>query len=154
VKIYNLKRKQLIPISRQEAWKFFSSPENLNKITPPEMGFSIQYISGENKTYAGQIIAYRIKILPGLSVNWVTEISHVIDQHYFVDEQRMGPYAFWHHQHHFNEIDGGTEITDEVNYAIPLGMLGRLAHWLFVGRKVNAIFDYRSAALTNFFNKN
>jgi ligand-binding SRPBCC domain-containing protein len=118
------------------------------------MGFSIRYISGENKTYAGQIIAYQIKILPGLFVNWVTEISHVIDQHYFVDEQRMGPYAFWHHQHHFNEIEGGTEITDEVNYAIPLGVLGRLAHWLFVGRKVNAIFDYRYAALTNFFSKN
>ncbi|MBK7649773.1 MAG: SRPBCC family protein [Flammeovirgaceae bacterium] len=154
MKIYNLRRKQVIPISRQEAWKFFSSPENLNKITPPEMGFSIRYISGENKTYAGQIIAYQIKILPGLFVNWVTEISHVIDQHYFVDEQRMGPYAFWHHQHHFNEIEGGTEITDEVNYAIPLGVLGRLAHWLFVGRKVNAIFDYRYAALTNFFSKN
>lgn len=154
MKIYNLKRKQLIPVSRQEAWKFFSAPENLSKITPSEMGFCIQYISGGNKTYAGQIIAYRIKILPGLSVNWVTEISHVIDQHYFVDEQRMGPYAFWHHQHHFNEIEGGTEITDEVNYAIPLGVLGRLVHWLFVGRKVKAIFNYRFAAVESYFGKN
>lgn len=151
--LYNLKSKQVLPISLKEAWEFFSTPSNLSKITPGDMGFDIQYISGGHKTYAGQIISYKIKILGGLRVNWVTEITHVDAPHYFVDEQRFGPYAMWHHQHSFTEIDGGVEMTDEVNYAIPLGLLGRLAHWLFVERQVNAIFDHRRSVLKAYFEK-
>jgi ligand-binding SRPBCC domain-containing protein len=101
--------------------------------------------------YPGQIIRYKIYILPGVPVEWVTEITHVKQPHYFVDEQRSGPYAMWHHQHHFREIDGGVEMTDEVNYAIPFGWLGRLANTLFVERQVNAIFGHRYDVLSTYF---
>ncbi len=103
--------------------------------------------------YPGQIIKYVIQVLPGIPMNWITEITHVQEPYYFVDEQRFGPYALWHHQHHFKAVDGGVETTDEVNYAIPLGIMGRLANWLFVEREVNRIFDHRSQVLESFFNK-
>lgn len=153
MKIYNLQRKQVLPISLEDAWDFFSSPKNLRKITPGEMGFDIQYISGGNQTYPGQIITYKMKILGGLRVTWVTEITHVQDKNYFVDEQRFGPYKLWHHQHHFKMTDEGLEMTDEVNYAIPFGLVGQLAHWLFVERQVNAIFDHRYKVLETYFAK-
>jgi ligand-binding SRPBCC domain-containing protein len=153
VKIYNLQRKQILPISLEEAWSFFSSPKNLHKITPDNMGFDIRYMSGGHNAYPGQIIIYKIKILGGLLVSWVTEITHVQDKSYFVDEQRFGPYALWHHQHHFKTTDEGLEMTDEVNYAIPFGFVGRLAHWLFVERQVNAIFDHRYKVLETYFAK-
>lgn len=115
------------------------------------MGFHILYVSGGEKTYAGQIIRYKVQILPGIKMHWVTEITHVNEPFYFVDEQRFGPYALWHHQHHFKEVPGGVEMTDEVNYAIPLGLLGRIANALFVGREVNRIFDYRFKVLEEYF---
>jgi len=151
MKVYNLKRTQFLPISLSEAWHFFSTPRNLSKITPGHMGFKILYVSGGEKAYAGQIIRYQISILPGIKVHWVTEITQVQESHYFIDEQRFGPYALWHHQHHFIEVPGGVKMTDEVNYAIPLGILGRLAHFIFVGREVNRIFDHRFTALEEFF---
>jgi ligand-binding SRPBCC domain-containing protein len=151
MKIYHLKRTQFLPIGLSEAWDFFSTPRNLSKITPEHMGFKIIYISGGDKTYAGQIIRYKVSILPMITVHWVTEITHVQKPLYFVDEQRFGPYALWHHQHSFKEVDNGVEMTDEVNYAIPLGMLGRLAHWIFVGGEVNRIFDHRYAVLEKYF---
>lgn len=151
MKIYNLKRVQVLPISLAEAWAFFSTPRNLSKITPEHMGFKIVYISGGDKTYSGQIIRYKVSILPGITVNWTTEITHVQEPVYFVDEQRFGPYALWHHQHHFREVPGGVEMTDEVNYAVPLGLLGRLANWLFVEREVNRIFDHRFRVLADYF---
>ena len=151
MKIYNLTRKQILPIGIQEAWEFFSSPHNLSRITPAHMGFRIVYMSGGPEMYPGQIIRYVVQGLPGIAMNWTTEITHVHRPHYFVDEQRFGPYALWHHQHHFKAVDGGTEMTDEVNYAIPLGILGRLANRLFVEREVNRIFDHRHTVLESFF---
>lgn len=153
MKIYTLQRTQFLPISMAEAWDFFSTPRNLSKITPEHMGFKILYVSGGEKTYAGQIIRYHVQILPGINVHWVTEITHVQEPEYFVDEQRFGPYALWHHQHRFRVVAGGVEMTDEVNYAIPLGFLGRLAHWLFVGREVNRIFEHRFTVLDRYFKK-
>jgi len=153
MKVYTISRKQFLPITLSEAWAFFSTPNNLAKITPAEMGFDIQYISGGDKTYPGQIILYKIQVIPGLKMNWVTEITHVKEPEYFVDEQRFGPYALWHHQHHFKEVPGGVEMMDEVNYAIPLGIIGRLANLIFVGRKVNRIFDYRFKILEEYFKK-
>lgn len=153
MKLYHLKRRQILPVSLEEAWEFFTSPKNLNKITPPEMGFDIRYISGGEGTYAGQIIVYRVKILPGIYTSWVTEITQVKDLQYFIDEQRFGPYRLWHHQHHFRGTKEGVEMIDEVNYVVPLGVLGRLAHWFFVGRKVNAIFDYRYKVLESLFKR-
>lgn len=153
MKIYTLKRTQFLPIELDEAWNFFSSPANLSKITPEHMGFKILYMSGGPNMYAGQIIRYMVSGLPGIPMNWTTEITHVEEPHYFVDEQRFGPYALWHHQHHFKEVTGGVEMTDEVNYALPFGMLGRFVHWLFVGRAVNRIFDYRYKVLEQYFSK-
>ena len=153
MKVYHLQRTQVLPISLQEAWAFFSTPTNLAKITPSHMGFEILYQSGGSKTYAGQIIRYRVNVLPGISVHWVTEITHVSEPNYFVDEQRFGPYALWHHQHRFREVANGVEMTDEVNYAIPLGWLGQLAGALFVHRQVNAIFDHRYQVLNAYFSK-
>ncbi|MBX2911776.1 MAG: SRPBCC family protein [Cyclobacteriaceae bacterium] len=151
MKVYNLKRSQVFPISMEEAWGFFTNPLNLGKITPPDMGFAIQYISGKKATYAGQIVTYKIKLWPGICVVWVTEITQVKGLQYFIDEQRSGPYKLWHHQHHFVPTKDGVEMVDEVNYIMPLGLLGRLAHWLFVGRQVNAIFDYRHKVLATLF---
>jgi ligand-binding SRPBCC domain-containing protein len=101
--------------------------------------------------YAGQIINYKIKILPFYRARWTTEITHVQEPFYFVDEQRFGPYALWHHQHHFKEVPGGVEVTDDVHYAIPFGFLGRLANAVFVQRELNTIFEYRNAILQKYF---
>lgn len=153
MKVYNLIRKQILPISVEEAWQFFSSPKNLGRITPEYMKFQILHLSGGEKMYPGQIIRYKLFVVPFLPVYWTTEITHVSEPAFFVDEQRFGPYAMWHHQHHFRAVPGGVEMTDEVNYAIPLGFLGRIAHALFVGRQVNAIFDHRFKVLEIFFNE-
>jgi ligand-binding SRPBCC domain-containing protein len=153
MKIYTLTRTQTLPLSLAEAWDFFSSPANLEKITPEHMGFKILYKSGGNKMYAGQLIRYIVNVLPFIPMHWVTEITHVSEPTYFVDEQRFGPYALWHHQHRFKETEDGVEMTDEVNYAIPLGVLGRVAHALFVKREVNRIFNHRYATLEAYFSK-
>lgn len=154
MKIYRLETEQVLSLSLEEAWDFFSSPKNLASITPPHMGFKIDYISGiDDKMYAGQIIQYKVQVVPGIPVQWVTEITHVNAPHYFVDEQRYGPYAMWHHQHHFEEVKGGVKMKDIVNYALPLSALGRLANGIFVERQVKSIFDYRSKTLEKRFNK-
>ena len=101
--------------------------------------------------YPGQIISYKVNILPLVRVRWVTEITHVQEPDYFTDEQRFGPYALWHHKHYFKPVAGGVEMIDEVDYAIPLGFIGRLAHWLFVGKEVSTIFGYRNKVLKNSF---
>ncbi len=103
--------------------------------------------------YPGQLIRYRVNGIPFVPMHWVTEITHVQEPLYFVDEQRFGPYALWHHQHHFKEVNGGVEMVDEVNYAVPLGILGRFANLVFVEREVNAIFDHRYKILEQYFSE-
>lgn len=152
MKLYQLKTKQNIPISIDKAWSFFSNPENLKKITPKEMNFTI--ISGANRSiYSGQIIQYKVTPMLGISTKWVTEITHVKEKEYFVDEQRFGPYALWHHKHFIKEIEGGIEMEDIVDYKIPFGLLGQFAHWLFVKNKLNQIFKYREQILIKLFGK-
>lgn len=151
MKIYNLTKKQFLPISLDQAWDFFSSPVNLKKITPPYMGFQITSDLGDGKMYPGQIITYVVTPLLGIPMSWATEITHVDDKKYFVDEQRFGPYAFWHHQHWFKEVDGGVEMTDIVHYAIPLGILGRVANSILVKSKLQEIFDYRESVVDKIF---
>ena len=154
MKIYRLETEQVLPISIDEAWDFFSSPKNLARITPPHMGFNISYTSGKgNKMYPGQIIQYKIQVIPKFPVDWVTEITHMKAPYYFVDEQRFGPYAMWHHQHHFDEVQVGVKMTDIVNYALPLRALGRLANGIFVEKEVKNIFNYRKKALERIFKK-
>jgi ligand-binding SRPBCC domain-containing protein len=153
MKVYHFKRTQQLPITIDEAWNFFSSPLNLSKITPTSMAFNILHNSGKDKMNAGQIIHYTVQLFPGIKTRWTTEITHVSEGEYFIDEQRFGPYAFWHHQHRFKVIPMSVEMTDEVNYAIPFGLFGRLANWLFVERMLNRIFDYRFSVLSNYFSK-
>jgi ligand-binding SRPBCC domain-containing protein len=151
MKIYTIKRTVTIPTTLEKAWDFFSSPKNLQVITPAKMNFRIQYDSGTDKMYPGQIIRYKVKVLPLIDTTWVTEITHVVEHSYFIDEQRFGPYALWHHQHHFKSVPGGVEMKDEVNYAIPYGIIGRMANAMFVEREVNGIFDYRTEVISKHF---
>ncbi|MBB5396569.1 SRPBCC family protein [Mucilaginibacter sp. AK015] len=154
MKTYALKLKQQIPISLDEAWDFFSSPLNLAKITPPDMRFVVTSdYTADTKMYPGMIITYKISPMLGIKLNWMTEITHVQEGKYFVDEQRFGPYALWHHQHHFKEIPGGVEMTDILNYAIPYGAIGRLTNKLLVAGKIRKIFEYRVKAIEDLFGK-
>lgn len=150
-KIYTIRSEQKLPVSIHEAWEFFSSPENLSRITPPYMGFRITNDRKPGKMYAGQIISYIVRPLAGIPMTWVTEITHVNKPHFFVDEQRFGPYAFWHHQHHFEEIEGGVLMTDIVHYRLPLGPLGMLANAILVKGQLRKIFSYRTRVLTEMF---
>jgi ligand-binding SRPBCC domain-containing protein len=143
--------KQWMPISLDEAWAFFSNPANLKEITPSQMGFVVTSSHQGEKMYAGQIIRYIIRPLFGIPLKWCTEITHVVDKQYFVDEQRFGPYAFWHHQHRFTEQNGGVLMEDILHYKVPFGILGRLVDRIIVNREVNAIFAYRRKILSERF---
>lgn len=149
---YSLKTELNLPISLDEAWDFFSSPLNLSKITPEEMGFKITNQPAKTM-FEGQIITYKVSPMFGIKINWMTEITTVFEGKYFIDEQRFGPYALWHHRHEFEEIKGGVKMIDEVNYKLPLGILGRLAHTLFVRKKLAHIFEYRERILVKTFGK-
>lgn len=141
---------QKLPIGIDEAWKFFSNPKNLNAITPDTMKF--RTLSGDDRDmFAGQIIHYKISPYRGITIEWVTEITHIKDKTFFVDEQRFGPYKFWHHKHLFREIDGGMEMEDIVHYKLPFGFLGKLFHPLMVKPKLNEIFNFRRQKLTSLF---
>ena len=151
--VHTFRAQQFLPISLEKAWDFFSSPKNLSVITPPEMNFVITSEALAEKTYAGQIISYRVSPLPGFRTSWVTEITHVNAPHFFVDEQRKGPYVMWHHQHHFEAVEGGVMMTDIVNYEAPLGVLGDMMNKLVIQKKIKSIFDYRTKKLESLFGK-
>ena len=151
--VHTYRTQQFLPISLEKAWDFFSSPKNLSVITPPEMNFVITSEALAEKTYAGQIISYRVSPLPGFRTSWVTEITHVNAPHFFVDEQRKGPYVMWHHQHHFEAVEGGVMMTDIVNYEAPLGILGDVMNKLVIKKKIKSIFDYRTKKLESLFGK-
>ncbi len=153
MKLYMLSEEQFLPISKQEAWDFFSSPKNLPKITPDYLSFKITSKIGLDKMYPGQIITYIVKPLLGIPLRWATEITQVKDNEFFIDEQRFGPYAFWHHQHWFEEKDGGVLMKDIVHYGLPLGPLGRLANALFVNKQLQGIFSYRKQVVDELLKK-
>lgn len=150
MKLYRLYCRQSLPIDLQTCWDFFSDPVNLRDITPASLDFRITSELPE-RMYAGMIISYRIRPLSGLDVTWTTEITHVREPFFFVDEQRFGPYRFWHHQHHFRPIEGGVEMVDEVHYALPLGILGSMLNQLMVEGKLKDIFSYRCRVLEQHF---
>lgn len=150
MKLYNLHYRQKLPISKKEAWQFLANPVNLKTITPDYMGFDI--VSGGNsEMYAGQIIHYIVTPVAGIKTNWVTEITHVKEGEYFVDEQRFGPYSFWHHKHFIREIDGGVEMEDLLHYKLPFGFIGQVVHQLVVKSKLEEIFNYRQEKLKSLF---
>lgn len=148
--LHTLNRTQFLPLSLEAAWEFFSDPGNLCRITPDWLCFRITSQNPE-PMYAGQVLTYTIQPLPGLQTAWVTEITHVQKPCFFVDEQRLGPYALWHHQHRFQEEGGGVRMEDLVSYALPLGLFGEAIHRLVVKRRLEAIFDYRYQVLEKMF---
>ena len=150
MKIYRLHKKQNLPITAGQAWDFLSNPKNLKTITPDYMGFNI--LSGADRPmFPGQIIQYIVTPVMGIKTKWVTEITHVKDHSYFVDEQRFGPYALWHHKHFINDIENGIEMEDIIDYKIPFGVLGQMVHPILVKPKLEEIFNYRTKKLEELF---
>ena len=148
--MHQLKFSQNLPISLDEAWKFFSDPNNLRAITPDHLGFEI-LTPIESRMYAGQMIAYRVRPMFNIPIKWVTEITHVEAPHYFVDEQRIGPYRLWHHEHFFHSIPGGVEIVDIISYQMPFGPIGKLLNKIKVEKDLQVIFNYRKEKLIEMF---
>ena len=142
---------QLIPGSMDEVWHFFSRPENLDRITPDDMSFEILTDIANQPMYQGMMIQYLVSPFLGIKMNWVTEITHVRDRQYFIDEQRFGPYALWHHQHHFEAVDGGVLMKDILHYKVPYGPIGTIADLVFVDRQIETIFKYRVKAVEEIF---
>ena len=152
MKIFRLEKSINLPITIEECWQFFSSPKNLKVITPAYMGFNIIDVE-ETSMYPGQIIKYNVTPLFGINMKWVTEISHAEKNKFFVDEQRFGPYKFWHHKHIFKVIDGGVKVIDILDYALPFGFLGVLFHPYMIKPKLDEIFNYREKKLIEIFGK-
>ncbi|MFN6039873.1 MAG: SRPBCC family protein [Bacteroidota bacterium] len=152
--LHCIKEKQILNSDLDTIWNFMSRPENLSKITPDYMGFEVLTDISGVEMYPGQIIEYYVSPLLGLKMHWVTEITHVKHKEFFVDEQRFGPYSFWHHQHIIKPHELGVEMTDIVHYKIPFGPLGKIANSLFIKKQLKTIFQHRFDVLENLFNKN
>lgn len=148
--IHTLRREQFVRAPLEKVWAYFADPKNLNEITPPSMNFEI-VAGGEAAMYAGQIVEYRVEFVRGLRSLWLTEIAHVEAGKYFVDEQRLGPYRFWYHEHHFAPAQAGVTMTDQVTYAAPFGLLGEAVNALWIRRKLEGIFDYRARKIAELF---
>ncbi|NWK54088.1 SRPBCC family protein [Verrucomicrobiaceae bacterium N1E253] len=149
--MYHLYRQQWLNCHLEQAWSFFSSPRNLDRLTPKSVGFKITHLQSE-QMHPGQIITYKIKVAPMVWLSWMTEITQVVPMDSFIDDQRLGPYKVWHHCHKFKEQDGGVLMSDEVNYAMPFGPLGKLVHKLYVKQQLQHIFDERARLCDEIFN--
>ncbi len=150
-----IKRKewqQFIPQPVEAIWDFFSRPENLKKLTPAKVGITMLSDLSGQKMYPGMLIPYYISPLLGIRMKWTTEITHIDPMHYFIDVQQEGPYAFWHHQHHFTPQNGGTLMHDILHYKVPYGPIGTIADLLMVNNMVDEIFRYRAKSIEDFFN--
>jgi ligand-binding SRPBCC domain-containing protein len=149
--MYKLYFSQKLPINLDKAWDFFSCPLNLEKITPKSLDLKIKGEYAEKKMYPGQIITYSVKPLWGISMEWITEITAVQEPIYFIDEQKMGPYAFWHHEHWFTSIPNGVLMEDVLYYKVPLGLFGKALHYLKIKKDLHRIFEYRTKVLEEIF---
>lgn len=151
--MYSLKTEQVLNISLEEAWDFFSSPRNLQEITPKDVGFNILSDLPE-KMYPGMIVRYKISPIKGLSFAWTTEITQVRELNFFIDTQITGPYKIWHHQHHFTELEARKVLVkDIVHYVPPFGVLGKVLQKIYIGKRVKEIFDFRHQYLERKFNQ-
>jgi ligand-binding SRPBCC domain-containing protein len=150
---YQLHKTQKIPATIDQVWDFISSPANLKKITPEYMGFNITSKLLSEKMYPGMIISYKVSPVLGIKMTWVTEITQVKEKEYFVDEQRVGPYSMWHHEHKIEPIEGGVLMTDIVSYQPPFGFLGSIANSILIKKQLKEIFDYRVTAVEKMFGK-
>jgi ligand-binding SRPBCC domain-containing protein len=147
--IHTLHQTQFIRANPDHVWAYFSTPGNLNELTPPELHF--ETVGTPGPMYAGQMIAYRIRVAPLVRVRWLTEIRHVETGRYFVDEQRIGPYKLWYHEHHFIPKADGVEMTDHVTYALGFGPIGDLVHRVWVRPMLERIFRYRRERVAAIF---
>ncbi|MGX1930451.1 SRPBCC family protein [Flagellimonas sp. 2504JD4-2] len=152
MRLYQLYAVQTLPISKVKAWEFLKNPRNLKEITPAHMGFHI-LSDIDRPMFPGQIIQYKVNPFPGVGTKWVTEITHMAEGSYFVDEQRFGPYALWHHKHFLKEVPEGVQMEDIIDFKLPFGILGRLTYPILVKRQLQKIFKYREQKLTEFFGK-
>jgi ligand-binding SRPBCC domain-containing protein len=150
---YQLHKTQKIPATIEQVWDFISSPANLKKITPEYMGFHITSKLLSEKMYPGMIISYKVSPVMGIKMTWVTEITQVKEKVYFVDEQRVGPYSMWHHEHKIESVEGGVLMTDIVSYKPPFGFLGSIANSILIKKQLKEIFDYRKVAMERMFGK-
>ena len=148
--IYRIERSQVLPISIDSAWQFFSSPGNLPSITPPWLNLKI-IGSVSPHMWAGMLINYHVTPLLGLQIRWLSEITHVDAPRFFVDEQRLGPYRLWHHEHFFHVCEAGVQVDDIVSYALKYAVLGTLIHAIWIKKRLQTIFDFRSSALRRRF---
>jgi len=151
--VYTLNYSIRIPSTIGKVWDFISSPENLKRITPDYMGFEVKTKNLPEKMYAGMIISYKVSPFMGIKLMWVTEITQVQELKYFVDEQRVGPYRMWHHQHLLEQVDRGVLMTDIVDYQPPLGLLGAIANQLLIKQQLEQIFTFRAKKLEEFFGR-
>jgi ligand-binding SRPBCC domain-containing protein len=149
--VYSLKKTQFIPISLDAAWDFFSHPKNLAVMTPEYLNLKFTNELYGEEMYPGQVMTYNVRPVLGIPMFWMTEITHVVPKKFFVDEQRFGPYAMWHHQHHFEEVEGGVMMTDLIHYKAPLGFLGDIAVALFIKKQLEGIFDFRKKKVEELF---
>ena len=150
---YQLHKTQKVPATIEQVWDFISSPANLKKITPEYMGFNITSKLLSEKMYPGMIISYKVSPVLGIKMTWVTEITQVKEKEYFVDEQRVGPYSMWHHEHKIEPIEGGVLMTDIVSYKPPFGFLGSIANSILIKKQLKEIFDFRTIAMEKMFGK-
>jgi len=148
--IYTLHREQIIPATAERVWAYFATPLNLNEMTPPDMAFEFVH-GGNEQMYTGQVIAYKVSILPGVRVRWLTQITHIEPGQRFIDEQRIGPYRLWIHEHSFEPLSSSVRMTDHVTYALPFGLLGDLTHALYIRHRLAQIFDYRHDKVNTLF---
>lgn len=154
MKVYHKQWELTIPKPLDEVWDFFSRPENLNEMTPKDMEFEILSDIKGVEMYEGMIIQYNVAPVLSIKMGWTTEITHIKEKQFFVDEQRSGPYAMWHHQHHFEEVAEGVKMKDILHYAMPLGPIGQIVNAVFVGNKIEQIFAYREEMTQSIFSKN
>ncbi len=148
--IHRLKRQQIVPSSLDEVWAYFATPANLNEMTPSNMHFEIIH-GGDGEMFQGQLIEYRVQFMPMIKSRWLTEIAHVVERSYFVDDQRVGPYTFWYHEHTFEALKNGTQIQDQVTYQLPFGVIGDIVHALWVGPRLKSVFDFRQKIISELF---
>ena len=148
--VHYLRREQIVPMPVEKVWEYFCDPKNLNDITPPDMNFEIVQ-GGDQKMFEGQLIEYRVEFIRGVRSLWLTEIAHARACEYFVDEQRIGPYRFWHHEHRFERTPAGTKMTDHVTYAVSFGIIGDLLNSLWIGKRLQNIFEFRRKKIIELF---
>jgi ligand-binding SRPBCC domain-containing protein len=150
MKLHTIIKSNILPISLEEAWDFFSNPNNLQKLMPEDMKFEVKS-KLSNEVYTGQLIEYLVIPFKGFNTKWVTEITHVEKHNYFVDIQLYGPYKLWHHKHFFKKVDEGVKIEDLVHYRVPFGLLGELLHPSIIQPKLEEIFNAREKNLETIF---